>query len=481
MHPPHPTARSGLQRWLAAAPLIAVLLASGATGSAASAVPGLVPRPALAPTAWAQEATELVEAELIAGHVGVEHALAFAAADVELDDRAWSGKVLHGRAAVIDHLVRRFGLTLDEVTLQGVHVDERGALVQLRYSAMPGFPGAVDILQVRAYGPDGVESMRNLVSVDTLRSRPGALTATFDAPLAHAAAYAEEAAGTAVASIQGTDAPAVYLDERVPQLAGTMAVVLEPEPGVCPRTTAIQLKVEGGRIREERRLRAPGPGRGCGLPATGWWSALTAPVPEEGPTRSVPLGAHDVELRGASPGLEQVLRWGIGRFRAAGLEPPALASVSFSAATGRCAGVGGRARLGDDGVELLLCFGEEKVCREATCATATLSARITLLHELAHAWLHAHLDEQAEQAYVDRIGVQAWNSGDLPWAERGVERAAETLMWGLLDRHIPLPRIGDPPCEDLSADFRLLTGVAALRDCEVPRSAAGVPRAGDGA
>jgi hypothetical protein len=467
MRPASPTTPRILRRWLAAAPLLAVLLANGSTGAASSY--SVEPsRPAPAETDWAQVVTDLVAGELEAGRQGVAHALAFAAEDVELDDRAWSGKVLRGRAQVTDHLLQRFGFTMDEVSLQGVHVDQRGALVQLRYAAAPGFSGAVDVLQVREYGTDGIRSMRNLVSVGTLLSRPAALVAPFDATLAIAASYAATIPGSPeVALVPGTDTPAVYLDDRLPQLAGTIVVVLDSEPGTCPHTTAFELKVEGGRVREARRLRAPG--HGCDLPSTGWWSEPASPEPADGHPRRVRLGAGgDVELRGASEGFERLLRWGVDRFGAAGLELPALATVTFSAATGRCAGVGGRAHLDEDGVDLLLCFQEAKVCRDATCTAPTLGARMTLLHELAHAWLYAHLSEEAVQAYLDRTGTQAWSDAHLAWEERGVERAAETVMWGLLDQHIPLPRVGDPSCEELAGDFLHLTGAAALRDCSAP-------------
>jgi hypothetical protein len=307
------------------------------------------------------------------------------------------------------------------------------------------------------------------VSVDTLQGRPGALPGAFDALLVLATAYAEESAEAAgLATIPGTDAPVVYLDHRLPQLVGTIGVVLEREPTACPRTTAIQLEVEGGRLRAARHLRAPWPARGCDAPTGGWWSTLAPPVPGEGHRGWMRLGDVDVELGGASPALEELLRWGLGRFSAVGLEPPAISRVQFSWATGRCAGVGGRTHLDEAGVELLLCFDERQVCGDASCASATLSARITLLHELAHAWAFTHMDEPAIRSYLDRSRAPAWYAADLPWEERGVERAAETLMWGLLDQRIPLPRIGDPPCEDLSADFRHLTGAGALRDCEEP-------------
>jgi hypothetical protein len=35
-------------------------------------------------------------------------------------------------------------------------------------------------------------------------------------------------------------------------------------------------------------------------------------------------------------------------------------------------------------------------------------------------------------------------------------------MWGLLERHSPLTRIGDPPCSQLAGEFRSLTGVDPL-------------------
>jgi hypothetical protein len=51
----------------------------------------------------------------------------------------------------------------------------------------------------------------------------------------------------------------------------------------------------------------------------------------------------------------------------------------------------------------------------------------------------------------------------VPWADRGVEYAADVIAWGLIEEPIDMVRIGRPSCDELSAAFRLLTMVEPLR------------------
>jgi hypothetical protein len=98
------------------------------------------------------------------------------------------------------------------------------------------------------------------------------------------------------------------------------------------------------------------------------------------------------------------------------------------------------------------------VCSDDSCTGYRFAARVTVLHELAHAWEAATLDEAARAAELRRSGLETWMGASVPWAERGGERTAEIVMWGLLDHPVPLIRLGDPTCERLVAEFRLLTG-----------------------
>jgi hypothetical protein len=92
--------------------------------------------------------------------------------------------------------------------------------------------------------------------------------------------------------------------------------------------------------------------------------------------------------------------------------------------------------------------------------------RFSLLHELAHVWLLGHLDDGTRAAFLEAEGLPVWRSSEVPWHLRGVEQAADTIAWGLMDERIPLTRFGSPDCEATAGSFELLTGTRPLLACE---------------
>ena len=58
-------------------------------------------------------------------------------------------------------------------------------------------------------------------------------------------------------------------------------------------------------------------------------------------------------------------------------------------------------------------------------------SRMTLIHELGHGWAHTTLDTNAEDMMLDYWGLQSWRDGDDDWKDRGTERAAQTVAFGL--------------------------------------------------
>ncbi len=53
----------------------------------------------------------------------------------------------------------------------------------------------------------------------------------------------------------------------------------------------------------------------------------------------------------------------------------------------------------------------------------------------------------------------------MPWHRRGVEHAAETIAWGLMDLALPLTRLGGPGCAQAARGFAALTGADPLVGC----------------
>jgi hypothetical protein len=386
---------------------------------------------------------------------------------------------------VLRELQASFGPTLDELAHRGVAVDAAGAAVQVRLDRDPRFRGDAELLEVREYGAQGMTRARVLASAAMLRRSPVAASPAAFAPLdavverRAASLRSDDGEPYRVARIPSTADPAVYLDHAVPAAVTTVAAVLEPvEPAACPGPVTVVLELDEGRVVHTRRLREPGAVRRCGTdpdegtgPDEGWWRGL----PESAAAASTAgeeLVVEGVAVRGATPGMAELVRWGLGRFRAAGLPRPPVAAVTFASATGRCAGIAGTVVDGPDGAEVLLCLDAAAVCRDPGCETHRWAAKATLVHELAHVWEAAWLEPADRDRYLERTGLRSWMGREVAWAERGGERAAEVLMWGLLDRPVPLVRLGEPSEAALTAEFRALTGVdpVAGRGHRQPRS-----------
>ena len=57
--------------------------------------------------------------------------------------------------------------------------------------------------------------------------------------------------------------------------------------------------------------------------------------------------------------------------------------------------------------------------------------QLTLLHELAHVWMHHNLDDETKNAFTTHWGLDGWNNSHDAWGDRGVERAAQTIAFTL--------------------------------------------------
>jgi hypothetical protein len=134
-------------------------------------------------------------------------------------------------------------------------------------------------------------------------------------------------------------------------------------------------------------------------------------------------------------------------------------SVTFEPTRG-CEGVFGRVGEVAGSRDLVLCIDAADLCGDGeTCGAPPLAVRAGMLHELGHAWLIDHADPATRDALLRLSGREAWSDDVVPWADRGVEYAAEVIAWGLSDEALALSHLGSPPCEQVQASFVLLTGV----------------------
>ena len=275
--------------------------------------------------------------------------------------------------------------------------------------------------------------------------------------------------GAAIAQVRTGErsGPAVFLGD------GLVAYVAEGTLEGCKASYLVRLSLDAEReVVAEERLPSVGSVRKClaeDAPADGWWNDITIPQPvDQQVTGRVAVGSDlGITIINGVGELEQLLLWGLGQFEAAGLELPKLSSASFAPLSVCRDAPGVVIDSGDGGSDLVLCTDAYRVCRpdRESCTSFTTDGRLGMLHELAHAWLLANLDERAEADFLALRGLQHWASGAVPWHERGAEQAAEILAWGLMDEDIRLVRIGEPTCTEAAAAFAMLTGSQSLRDC----------------
>jgi hypothetical protein len=413
-------------------------------------------------TPWAAVAEGRIAAELAAAHRGVADLVPLYAPEIEVDPRPWSGRILVGRDAVRKDLEARFGPTVEELQHVEVSVDATGAAVRQRLTRDPRFAGPADLLEVRTYNPQGVHRVRVLAAVATLQRSPVAPSAAaFEILDGVIRRELVRWPGHVLATSPDRHSDAVYLDHRVPAAVRTVAVVIEPRsPTRCPGRMTIVLELnDDGEVGQRRELEAPADVRRCDPErAGGWWDHLDA----DGEDAPRPLDVDGIEVRGTSWPSARLVRWALERFDAARLPRPSLAAVTFAPGTGRCLGISGTVTAGPEGSEVLLCLDDAEVCADARCATFRIGARMTVLHELAHVWEAEQLRPEDRDRYLARTGLTTWMGAGAPWSHRGAERSAEVLMWGLLDRDIPLVRLGEPSRQELVTEFRQLTGVEPL-------------------
>ncbi len=297
-------------------------------------------------------------------------------------------------------------------------------------------------------------------------------------------AIAELAAGAGTWEITTVDPDAVrgvYPLVRGPfeakVLEEVVLVVAGEDRDGCEGEMVVWLVLDEGLVAAETRYWPIERARRC-LPAgerpDGWWT--DRPVPRQRPqptedldtpTDPLVLGGATITVYNGTPNLTRLLAWGLGRFEAAGLTPPTIASATFTLYSEYCDDMRAWYRPTDEGADLGFCFDEDYACWDESCISFTPFGRRLMLHELAHAWMDATLDEPARRRYTDYAGLAVWNSKSVTWREQAWEHAAETITWGLMDRDINALQIGYLGPEQLSEGFRLLTGTDPLPRTDV--------------
>jgi hypothetical protein len=174
--------------------------------------------------------------------------------------------------------------------------------------------------------------------------------------------------------------------------------------------------------------------------------ATTSPTQSTGDTTPVRV-LDGVQLHEPNPQRAEMLDWAIKRYRAAGLQVPAV-DVYFHDDDGECGGY----------------LGFTKNGRVDLCIRLAMEGQPQriVLHELAHAWAEVELDDDTRNAFIELRTLGGWNVTADDHKDRGTEQAAEIIAWGLGEA-APQPLIsGDTTPSALADGFRLLTGAEPL-------------------
>jgi hypothetical protein len=180
------------------------------------------------------------------------------------------------------------------------------------------------------------------------------------------------------------------------------------------------------------------------LPASG------ASAPSDLPPTTTQSAHEPIAL---TPAERELVKWVTGRFALVGLDIPEV-DVSFHDNSSACEfhdgiyhGDGGHHRV-------LVCIPDR-----GTFAS-NLERQRTLVHELAHVWEQAKLHDAGRRSLLSVLDAEDWYGTDVAWEDRGAERFAETIVWGLYDQ-LRRPTLIDAPCAELHADFHSITGHTA--------------------
>lgn len=145
------------------------------------------------------------------------------------------------------------------------------------------------------------------------------------------------------------------------------------------------------------------------------------------------------------------------RFNTVGLALPDL-TVRIHADNTGCDGHMGLFHHNDGQPAIDLCFDREFLA----------------LHELAHAWEHYNLNNEARERFVVHVGAPTWDSSTVHHHDRGIEIAADAVAHGLLSA----PLTTGQNREREFANFQVLTGMTTPRLDGLENPSQGVARGG---
>jgi hypothetical protein len=177
----------------------------------------------------------------------------------------------------------------------------------------------------------------------------------------------------------------------------------------------------------------------------------SAPMPTPFPIKPPSQMAHE----------RATIEWARDLFADAGLDLPYV-DINFEDDLEACEGNQGTVRAQDDGSPIIrICVDHDKPAVRETWR------RRALVHELAHVWEAANVDDATREAFMALRGLTEWNDRTDAWYRRGTEHAAEVVTWSLIDFRWGFANLPDNSCNEMLAGYETLTGLAPLNGLAV--------------
>lgn len=141
------------------------------------------------------------------------------------------------------------------------------------------------------------------------------------------------------------------------------------------------------------------------------------------------------------------------RFDSAGLQLSSEIAVSFHSTLDKCNGNLGLHTTENNHARIRICWSHEDPFVQGVLREQAL------VHEMAHAWIAANVNDAQRQAFVELTNSDSWGLAASLWEERGTERAADLLTWALLDPSVLFVDVDRAPCTTWHEAYQLLTGL----------------------
>lgn len=155
-----------------------------------------------------------------------------------------------------------------------------------------------------------------------------------------------------------------------------------------------------------------------------------------------------VQVTEGSKEAGRLVDWAITKFEAAGLALPAIDVRVHHDKTG-CDGHLGLTYNTPDRVTLHLCTPADG---------RGVVDRLTLVHELAHAWVAENVDAAERHRFMAVHSLESWWDAADGWEGQGVEWAAETIAWAVFDEGVRMIGEVDDDASAVRRGYEMLTG-----------------------